>query len=41
MKVKNKRTRKTLDIEYSEFRKKFAKEIQRILRRLERSGTPK
>ena len=26
--LKNKRTRKTLDIEYSEFRKKFAKEIQ-------------
>ena len=28
MKVKNKRTRDTLEIEYSEFRRKFAKEIQ-------------
>ena len=26
--LKNKRTRETLEIEYSEFRKKFAKEIQ-------------
>ena len=26
--LKNKRTRETLKIEYSEFRKKFAKEIQ-------------
>ena len=26
--LKNRRTRKTLEIEYSEFRKKFAKEIQ-------------
>lgn len=28
MKVKNKLTKETLDIPYSEFRKKFAKEIQ-------------
>ena len=28
MKVKNRRTRETLEIEYPEFRKKFAKEIQ-------------
>ena len=26
--LKNKRTRETLEIKYSEFRKKFAKEIQ-------------
>ena len=26
--LKNRRTRETLEIEYSEFRKKFAKEIQ-------------
>lgn len=26
--LRNKRTRETLEIEYSEFRKKFAKEIQ-------------
>ena len=26
--LKNKRTRETLEIEYSEFRKKFAKEIE-------------
>ncbi len=26
--LKNKRTRETLEIEYSEFRKKFVKEIQ-------------
>ena len=26
--LKNKRTHETLDIEYSEFRKRFAKEIQ-------------
>ena len=31
--LKNKRTRETLEIEYSEFRKKFAKEIQRIFGR--------
>jgi hypothetical protein len=28
MKVKNRKTRKILEIEYPEFRKKFAKEIQ-------------
>ena len=28
MKVKNKLTKETLDIPYSEFRKKFTKEIQ-------------
>ena len=26
--LKNRRTRKTLEIEYSEFRKKFAKELR-------------
>ena len=31
--LKNKRTRETLEIEYAEFRKKFAKEIQRIFGR--------
>ena len=31
--LKNRRTRETLEIEYSEFRKKFAKEIQRIFGR--------
>ena len=30
---KNKLTKETLDIPYSEFRKKFAKEIQRIFGR--------
>ena len=29
--LKNKRTRETLEIEYSEFRKKLAKEIQKAL----------
>ena len=31
--LRNRRTRETLEIEYSEFRKKFAKEIQRIFGR--------
>ena len=31
--LKNRRTRETLEIEYSEFRKKFTKEIQRIFGR--------
>ena len=33
MKVKNKLTKETLDIPYSEFRRKFSKEIQRIFGR--------
>ena len=33
MKVKNRRTRETLEIEYSEFRKRIASRVRRILRK--------